>query len=207
MSRRGYERRRGLLSLGVDGSIDPSTAAGRLALSALNRIVVGRDRLIAASTSAFARSVDTRDRSLASDTNLAAAASALGPVTAAAFFPASGIQPASGVLIVPLATRKALVLALGVDDRGRSGRMFKLALFYGARDDAQADAAAFEEGLAAASLPSQQQVTFSDLLSELEVGVVADRTVLVTGALRSNVNSGFWRGLVENGDIAVLVRP
>lgn len=206
LRRRGYMDQNGVLAYGADGSIDPTTAAGRLTLSSLDRVLVSPTKLRAASTSALARAAPLRSASLAADVNLAAAASALGPVTSAAVFPAQTVRPPSGVLFTPIAERPARLLAVALDDAGPTRRTIKIALVYRSPVDARADAAVFNARLPRATLSDDPHTRFADIASGLRARVTSARVVLISGVLRNQVKPGIWRGLLERGNLAVLVR-
>ena len=206
LRRRGYVNQGGVLAHGADGSIDPTTAAGRLALSSLDRVVVSRTRLRAASTSTLVRAAPRRSASLAADLNLAAAATALGRVTSAAIFPAGQVRPPSGVLFTPIAERPARLLAVALDDAGPSRSTIKIALVYRSPADARADAGVFNARLPRATLSDDPHTRFEDIASGLHADVISGRAVLISGRLRDQGKRGIWRELLERGDLAVLVR-
>ena len=129
-----------MLRRGADGALDAGTPAGRLALSSLNRVVVTKKRLTAASTTALAQVAATPAATPAEDEDFAAAADALGDVTAAAFFPTDIIRPLGGALVIPIARHPSVLLAIGVDDRGPDDRVVKLVLVHTAPSDAREDA-------------------------------------------------------------------
>ena len=84
----GYAERGRILSRGADGSVDPTTAAGRLSLSALSRVAVDESRLVAASTTALAKAaLSSAGAALEADVRVASAA--LAQVTAAVILPPS----------------------------------------------------------------------------------------------------------------------
>ena len=202
--RRGYVSQGGLLARGDEGSLDPSTEAGRLALGSLNRVIVRSDELIAASTTALARSAIDPETTLAEDEDLVLAARALGHTTSAVIQPAELVRPAIGVVVVPIANERARIVAVGIDDRGPEERRLTIALVYRGREQAAAEAEAFGE-LAASSLPGRSE-TFGDLLGDLQVRVESERVVVIRARLPAPAGAGLWRGLLESGDLAVLVR-
>lgn len=208
LRRRGYVDRGGVLAYGDDGSIDPATAAGRLALSSLDRVVVSPTRLGAASTSALVRARPRRSASLAADVNLAAAATALGQVTSAAIFPAEQVRPPSGVLFTPIAQHSARVLGVALDDAGPGRSTIKIALVYRGPADARADADIFNHRLPRTTLSDDPHTRFGDIASGIRAQVASARVVLISGRLRNPKKRGIWRELLERGDLAVLVmRP
>jgi len=202
----GYRAAGRTLTRGADGSIDPTTAAGQLSLSALNRVISAPTRLTAASTSGLLRAAESPSTTLAGDEDFAAAADALDPITSAIVLDATLVQPPSGAPTPILTSFPARLVAAGIDDRGPSSRTVKIALVYGSSDEARADAALIERDLPSTSLPGTQGMTFSDLAPEWDVKAVG-RAVLVTASLPPGGNPGTWRSLVERGDLAVLVRP
>ncbi len=202
----GYRPSGTLLARGADGSIDPTTAAGRLALSALNRLVVSRGRVTAASTSALARAAHAPVRTLAADESLAAVAAALDPVTAAIVLDSRLVRPPSGAPADMLALHQARLVAVGVDDLGPSRRTIKIALVYEDDGEANQDAARIERDLGDTRLPGDPNHRFSDLAPEWSVAADG-KVVVVTALLPRGGDSGTWRLLVERGDLGVLVRP
>jgi hypothetical protein len=207
LRRRGYVNRNGVLAHGADGSIDPATDAGRLVLSSLDRVLIGRERLRAASTTALVRAAPNRSASLAADPNLGAAATALGRVTSAAIFPAEQVRPPSGVLFTPLAERSARLLAVALDDAGPGRRMIKIAVVYRSPGDARADVGVFNARLRRSTLSDDPHTRFADIVNGLHAEVVGGRAVLISGLLRNQRKRGIWRELLERGDLSVLVRP
>lgn len=202
----GYRRQGRLLARGADGEVDASSPAGRLALSALNRVSVTRGRLVAASSARLARATLDPKMSLGEDADLSAAALALGEVTAAVILPADLVRPAAGVLIATLAEEPALLLGVGVDDRGPAERIFRATLVYRSPSEAQREAAAIGSAFASAEVPTRPGVTFGDLFEGLEARVAAGRAVVLEGRIADGELTGVWRGLLESGDLAVLVR-
>jgi hypothetical protein len=75
---------------------------------------------------------------------------------------------------------------------------------YRSREEAAAEAEAFGE-LAASSLPGRSE-TFGDLLGDLQARVESERVVVIRARLPALAGAGLWRGLLERGDLAVLVR-
>ena len=202
----GWKRRGALFSRGADGSVAADTAVGRLALSSLNRVAVTRGRLVAASTTALGRAALAPGSTLAEDDDVRTVAEALGRVTAAAIVPAELVRPASGVVVAPLAAAPALLVAAGVDDRGPDERVVRIALLYEEPAQAQSDAAAIGAAFPGTDVPTREGERFGDLLTGIEARVVSDRVVLVEGTIAEGELTGIWRGLLESGDLAVLVR-
>jgi hypothetical protein len=200
-----YRRAAGVWSRGEDGSVDTASSVGRLALSALDRVVVTRRRLVGASTTALAQATLAPSPSLADDPDLAAAARALGSVTAAVILPAELVRPAAGVLVVPVAQERALLLAAGVDDQGATERVFRMVLVYATAAQAEREAERIAGALADADVPTRAGQRFSDLFDGLRASVVDRRAVLIEGRIVDAELSGVWRGLLETGDLAVLV--
>ena len=206
LRRSGY-RAAGRTSMrGADGSVDSSTVAGQLSLSALNRIVASPRRVTAASTSELLRAAESSSQTLAADRDFAAAADALDPITSAIVLDATLVQPPSGVPTPILPAFPARLVAVGLDDLGPSSRTIKIALVYDSADEARADAASIERDLPSTSLPGSRGATFADLASEWRV-TADDRAVLLTASLPPSGKPGIWRSLVDRGDLAVLVRP
>ena len=205
----GYARAAGLLSRGDDGEIDPATPVGRLALASLNRVAVRGRRLVASSTSELARAVlAARGQSLpAGDADLALAARAVGGATAAVVLPSEFVRPPTGVLVAPLVLGNASLVAVGLDDRGPRERVVTIVLVYGNEAEARDDASTLAEHLAGTALPVRSGVTFGELLERLAVRIEGGRAVVVTGTITAGESPGLWRGLLESGDLAVLVRP
>jgi hypothetical protein len=203
---RGWKRRGAFLARGEDGSVETDTAVGRLALSSLNRVVVRRGRIVAASTTALGRAAVTPGATLAEDPDVATTAQALGDVTAAAILPAELVRPASGVVVAPIVSAPALMVGVGVDDRGADERVIRIVLLYADAGQAAGDAETINAGLATAGVPTHDGETFGDLLTGLEATVVAERAVLIEATIAEGELTGIWRGLLESGDLAVLVR-
>ena len=201
----GYRRRGRLFVRGKDGSVDSDSRVGRLALSSLDRVAVRRQRIVAASSTALARATLSPDPSLAADPDLSTAARAIGPVTAAVIFPAELLRPATGVLVVPVAEEAPKVVAVGIDDRGASDRVFKAALVYGSAEEAERVSEGLAKAFGEAEVPTRTDERFSDLFEELEADVVAGRAVLLQGRIADFELAGIWRALLETGDLAVLV--
>jgi hypothetical protein len=199
----GYEARRGLLSRGADGSVDRGSPLGRLVRSSLARVAVTPDTLVAASTSALARATLARRTSLAGEADLRLAASALGTVTSAIVLPADRVPAPDGALVTPLTTRRASVVAVGLDDRGVSGHTLRFVLVYGSSADADAERARLAAGLPAAQLPSGSG-TLASLLHRTSVAVVSGRALVVSGSVD---DPGIARSLVESGVLGLLAGP
>ena len=202
----GYQAAGRTLERGDDGSIDSTTAAGRLSLSALNRVIASPTRVTAASTSGLLRAAESPSAKLAGDEDFDAAADALDPITSAIVLDATLVKPPSGAPTPILTSFPARLVAAGIDDLGPSSRTIKIALVYESSNEARADAALIERDLPSTSLPGTQGTTFSDLAPEWPVKAVG-RAVVVTVSLPPGGNPGTWRSLVERGDLAVLVRP
>jgi hypothetical protein len=202
----GWRRRGALFTRGADGSVNDGTAAGRLALSSLNRVAVARARLVAASTTALGRATLSPEATLGEDPDIGTLAEALGRVTGAAIVPAGLVRPPTGVVVAPLATAPALLVGAAVDDRGPDERVLRIALLYAEPAQAQSDAAAIASAFPAADVPTREGKRFGDLLTGIETRVVSDRVVLVEGTIAEGELTGIWRGLLESGDLAVLVR-
>jgi hypothetical protein len=200
----GYARDGRLMTKGGDGALDPGSRAGRLALGSLNRVVIGRTRLIAASTTALAQAGLDPGRTLADDPGLALAARSLGPVTAAVILPAELVRPPAGSAIAPIAAEPATLVGVGVDDGDAGGRVIKIAIVYETDAAASAEAQLFEDSLPSAELPVRG-ATVGELLGDPIVSVQGGRAVLVEGRLPAGEDPGLWRGLLESGDLAVLV--
>jgi hypothetical protein len=205
LRRSGYRATGRTLMRGADGSVDSSTAAGQLSLSALNRVIASPTRVTAASTSELLRAAQS-PTTLAADRDFAAAADALDPITSAIVLDADLVRPPSGVPTPILTAFPARLVAVGIDDLGPSSRTIKIALVYESSDQARADAALIERDLPSTSLPGAQGTTFSDLASDWRVKA-DDRAIVVTALLPPNSDAGAWRSLVDRGDLAVLVRP
>jgi hypothetical protein len=201
----GYRRRNGMLTRGGDGSVETDSSAGRLALSSLDRVAVREGTIVAASTTELARATLELESSLADDPDLAAAAHALGPVTAAVILPADLVRPPVGELVVPVVEEPVLILGVGVDDRGGSDRIFKVALVYEAPAAAEQEAERLADAFADAEVPTRAGQHFSDLFEEPSAEVVGDRAVLLQGRIADFELAGVWRGLLETGDLSVLV--
>lgn len=202
----GYTEQGGILSHGADGSIDPSTDAGRLSLSALDRVIVTPSRLVAGSTTALARAAAAPATTLAEDGGFAAAAAAIGPVTSAAFFDAGLLRPPSGVPVTVIAEFSARLVGIGVDDQGADRRVIKIVLVYETGDEAAADAKAIGDRLPGSRLIGAQTGRFSDVSSEWSV-TAEGRAVTIRGRLPPGADPAVWRTLVERGDLAIIVRP
>jgi hypothetical protein len=205
LRRSGYRPAGQTLMRGADGSVDPSTAAGQLSLSALNRVIASRTRVTAASTSELLRAAES-PTTLRDDSDLAAAADALDPITSAVVLDANLVQPPAGVPTPILPAFSARLVAVGIDDLGPSSRTIKIALVYESSDQARADSALIERDLPSTSLPGAQGTTFSDLASVWRVHAEG-RAIVITALLRPKSDPGTWRSLVDRGDLAVLVRP
>jgi hypothetical protein len=205
LRRSGYRAAGRTLTRGADGSVDASTKAGQLVLSALNRVRASRTRVTAASTSELLRAAEARP-TLAGDSDFAAAANALDPITSAIVLDASLVQPASGVPTPILTAFPARLVAAGIDDLGPSRRTIKVALVYESADEARADAVLIERDLPSSPVPGEQRTTFSNLASNWNARAEG-RAVVVTAALEPESDPGVWRSLVDRGDLAVLVRP
>lgn len=206
LTRRGYERREGSYVRGSDGEIDASTAAGRLALASLNRVVPSRARVLAASTSALVRSARSPTASLADRPEFAALAKALDPITAVIVLDAGLVRPPSGVPTRIITRHPARLVGVGLDDGGRAGRTLKIALVYDETADAREDAELIEGELATTVLPGLPGTRFADIASEWDVGD-SGPAILITADLPPGESSGVWRDLVERGDLAPFVRP
>jgi hypothetical protein len=202
----GWTRQGGMLSRGDDGSVDAGSATGPLALSSLNRIAVTPGRIVAASTTELARAALAPRATLADDPDISLVAAAVGEVTAAAILPAELVRPASGVVVAPIAASPALLVGVAVDDRGADGRVLRIALVYEEPAEAESDAAAIGGSLATTEVPTQEGQVFGDLLVGIEASAVLERVVLVEATLAADQLTGIWRGLLESGDLAVLVR-
>lgn len=202
----GYTEQGGILSHGADGSIDPSTDAGRLSLSALDRVIVTPSRLVAGSTTALARAAAAPATTLAENGGFAAAAAAIDPVTSAAFFDAGLLRPPSGVPVTVIAEFPARLVAIGVDDQGADRRVIKIVLVYEDGDQAAADAEAIEDRLPGSRLIGAQTGRFSDVSSEWSVAAEGP-AVTISGRLPPGADPAVWRTLVERGDLAIIVRP
>lgn len=206
LRRSGYVERGRTFARGADGSIDPSTAEGRLSLSALNRLVVTPTHVVAASSSILARAATSPSTSLADEKSFADAAAAIDPVTSAAFFDARLVRPPSGVPVSGIAQHPARLVAIGIDDHGNDQRVVKIVLVYGDDRQAAADAALIEKRLAGSPLLGTQGTRFSDLSSDWTV--TADgTTVTLSGLLPAGADPSIWRSMAERGDLAILVRP
>jgi hypothetical protein len=205
LRRFGYQTTGRTLTRGADGSVDASTRAGQLSLSALNRVIASRTLVTAASTSELLGEAESRP-TLAADGDYAAAADALDPITSAIVLDASLVQPPGGVPTPILTAFPARLVAAGIDDLGPSSRTVKIALVYESADQARADAALIERDLPSTPLPGAQSMTFSDLASSWSARAEG-RAVVVTASLQAGSDPGTWRSLVDRGDLAVLVRP
>jgi len=204
--RSGFRERGDLLVHGEDGSFDVTTEVGRLALSALNRVVLGRERVIAASTSALAEAAASPARTLAQRREFAEVAAALAPITSAIVLDAQLVRPPSGVPVRVLPERSARLAGVGIDDLGPADRILKIALVYDDPADALADAPLIEQALPTTPLPSAQGERFRDLAAEWRV-TANDRALVISARLPRDGDPGAWRWLVERGDLGVLVRP
>jgi hypothetical protein len=202
----GYGRRGKTLARGADGSFDATSELGRLVLSALDRVVVSRARVIAASTSALADATGTSSPRLAGERNLAAAARALDPITSAVILDARLVRPPSGVPFSILPAFSARVVGVGIDDLGAEKRTLKIALVYDVADRARSDAAVLERDLASAPLLGAPGSRFSDIAPEWKVSVEGP-AIAIAARLPRTASPGIWRLLVERGDLGVLVRP
>jgi hypothetical protein len=180
---RGYDVRGRLLAIGSDGSIDPSSPAGRLVLSALDRVDVTRRRLVAASTTTLATGAGGRAPRMSANPDLRMAVRALGEVTGAVIKPARLILPSLGVPVTPVVENRARWFAAGIDDRGPGRRTLRLALVYGSRSQAHEDAGVLRERLARTSLPRSGK-SFGEILAGLSVRVTEGRAVAIDGRLR-----------------------
>ena len=103
-----------------------------------------------------------------------------------------------------LAAEPAILVAAGIDDQGASGRTVRIVLVYSETSRAASEAELLAQTLAAAPLTIGG--TFADLFDGLSVTVVSGRAVVISGRLAVEQNPGAWRGLLESGDLAVLVR-
>jgi hypothetical protein len=205
LRRSGYRAAGRTLMRGADGSVDSSSAAGELSLSALNRVIASRTRVTAASTSELLRAAES-PTTLAADRDFAAAAEALDPITSAIVLEATLVQPPAGVATPIITAFPARLVAVGIDDLGPSSRTIKIALVYESADQARADAALIERDLPSTSLPGAQGRTFSDIAADWRVDAKG-RAIVGTALLPPNGSPGTWRSLVDRGDLAVLVRP
>jgi hypothetical protein len=205
LRRSGYRAVGRTLMRGAGGSVDSSTEAGQLSLSALNRVIASPTRVTAASTTELLRAAKS-PTTLAADSDFAAAADALDPITSAIVLDADLVRPPSGEPTPILTAFPARLVAVGIDDLGPSSRTIKIALVYESPDQARADAALIARDLPSTSLPGAQGTTFSDLASEWGVNAEGRATV-VTALLPPKTDPGIWRSLVDRGDLAVLVRP
>jgi hypothetical protein len=202
--RQGYHRDGKLLSRGADGSIDPNTPAGRLVLSALDRVLVTESRLVGASTTSLAEDAGS-PRSMAADPDISLAARALGEITAAVIKPVGSIQPPAGAVVTPIARNRARWIAAGIDDRGIAGRTVKIVLVYAQPSEAKADAAVFVAKFPKTELLNRSGTRFGQILRGLRVGITEGRAVVVTGKVRAGERPGLWRSLVEGGELALLI--
>lgn len=201
----GYRGRGLVMARGADGSFDPSTEAGRLALSSLDRVVAARARVIAASTSALARAATDPVSTLASRADFAAAVEALDPITAAVVLDASLVRPPSGVPVATLPRFSARLVAVGIDDLGPRSRTIKIALVYANPDQARTDATLIERALLTTSLAGTESSRFSDIAPDWSVAAEGP-AVVVKALLPPGGDPGIWRLLVERGDLAPLVK-
>jgi hypothetical protein len=206
LRRSGFRERGDLLVHGEDGSFDATTEVGRLALSALNRVGVGPERVVAASTSALAEAAASPSRTLAQRPEFAAVAAALAPITSSIVLDAQLVRPPSGVPVRVLPERSARLVGVGIDDLGPADRTLKIALVYDDPADARADAPLIEQALPTTPLPGTQGERFEDLAAEWRVAA-RDRAVVISARLPRDGDPGAWRWLVERGDLGPLVRP
>lgn len=206
LRRSGYRAEGILLASGADGSIDVTSDAGRLALSSLNRVAVGPDRVVAASTSALARAANVPSASLAENPGFAALAAALDPITSAIVLDADLVRPPFGVPVRTLPRHSARLVGVGIDDAGAERRTLKIVLVYGDPSQASEDAPLIERALGSTELPGDPSTRFSDFASGWQV-MEAGQAVLLTARLPPERDSGDWRLLLERGDLAPLVRP
>lgn len=202
----GWQESDGLYARGEDGSVNTDTPVGQLALSSLDRVAVSVDRLVAASTTALAQAALDPDSTLADDPDLSLAAGALGSVTAAILLPAELVRPAAGAPVEIVAGEPAVLVGAGTDDRGPDERILELVLVYAEPEQAEVDAERFRSKLETLKLTGEGPQTFGDLLEEISVEVVGERAVLISGRLVPKQSPGTWRGLLERGDLAPLVR-
>jgi hypothetical protein len=201
----GYRAAGRTMVRGPDGSVDSSTEAGQLSLSALNRVIASPTRVTAASTSELLGAAES-PTTLAANRDFAAAADALDPITSAIVLDANLVQPPAGVPTPIIPAFPARLVAVGIDDLGPSRRTVKIALVYESADQARSDAALIERDLPATSLPGAQGSTFSELAPGWRVAAEG-AAIVVTASLPPKTDPGTWRSLVDRGDLAVLVRP
>jgi hypothetical protein len=206
LRRYGHRERGGILARGEDGSIDPTTAAGRLVLGSLNRVVVSPSTLVAASTTALAGAAGSPASPLGEHPDIAALLGALGPVTSAIVLDASLVRPPSGAPAAIIPRHEAMLLAVGIDDGGPGRRTLKVVILYEDEGDAADDAALIEDRLAGTELPGLPGTRFSEIAEDWSVAR-SGRAVVVSALLPSATGPWVWRELVERGDLAVLVRP
>jgi len=178
-----------------EGKVDYAQAQ-RLASALLDS---GSDGLVVVGTTGEAPT-------LADDESLPLAAGALGAVTSAILLPPELVRPPAGAPVEIVAASPAVLVGLGVDDQGPESRILKIVLVYGDAEQAQADAATFRSKLAGVKLTGEGPGTLGALAADLSVQVVGERAVLVTGHLAPEAGPGAWRGLLERGDLAALVR-
>jgi hypothetical protein len=201
----GYRERGDALRRGADGSIDESTAVGRLARSSLNRVAVTSDRIVAASTTALFRATLSPKSTFAEDADRTLAARALGDVTGAVIAPPEAVGRPEGVEVI--AGEPAVIIAAGLDDQGPEARMVKIVLVYEDAAAARADAEAFRAKLPEAPVSGEDAGTFGDLIGELSVDIVEERAVLISGVLPADQSAGAWRDLLASGALALLLVP
>ncbi|MFO7573201.1 MAG: hypothetical protein R6W48_11475 [Gaiellaceae bacterium] len=206
LSRYGYRERGGVLARGEDGSIDPSTEAGRLALGSLNRVVVSPSTILGASTTALARAAGSSSSRPGEHSDLAALTAALGPVTSAIVLDVSFVRPPSGAPATIIPRHEARLLAAGIDDGGPGRRTLRIALLYEDETNAADDTALIEDRLAETELPGLPGTRFADVAHGWSVAR-SGRAVRITAMLPPATGPWVWRDLVERGDLAVLVRP
>jgi hypothetical protein len=201
----GYRAVGRTLMRGAGGSVDSSTEAGQLSLSALNRVIASPTRVTAASTTELLRAAKS-PTTLAADKDFAAAADALDPITSAIVLDADLVRPPSGAPTPILTSFPARLVAVGIDDLGPSSKTIKIALVYESPDEARTDAALIARDLPSTLLPGAEGTTFADIASDWRVNAEG-RAIVVTALLPPKTDPGIWRSLVDRGDLAVLVRP
>ena len=206
LERQGYRGSDGVFHRGADGSIDVASPAGRLSLSALDRVVVGDGdgEYIATSTSSLAKSARAPSRTLGRDPLYRSAAAILEPATAGTLLLPTFVRPPSGALITTLAQRHTLLVGVAIDDRGQAHRLLRIALVYGSASDARFDATRFERLLPSTRLPSQLARTFADIARRWKARAVGS-VVAISATLSRDESPGIWRSFLETGDLAVLV--
>jgi hypothetical protein len=206
LRRSGYRAAAGqVLARGADGSFDPGTEAGRLALSSLNRVVASPSRVTAASTSALIRAALSPSPELATNSGFAAAADALDPITAAIVLDANLVRPPSGIPTTIIPSSPARLVAVGIDDLGPRRRTVKIALVYESAEQARSDAAVIERELPSATFPGGRGA-FADIAPAWRVSA-RGTAIVVTALLPPGGDPWTWRALVESGDLGSLVRP